>query len=195
MTLDTAAAKRTLRHETRRLLAALDASTRDQAAESLHQRILSLPEIEDAEGILCCLSFGVEIDTWQLVERLLESGKRVFVPRAELATRTLHLHPYPCRLEETDFGLRQPAEGEPELPATSFNETLDSALIAGLAFDRAGYRLGHGGGFFDRFLVDRPFPAVGLAFQLQIVDRLPTEEHDRAVHVVATERETIRPVR
>jgi 5-formyltetrahydrofolate cyclo-ligase len=193
MTGDVSAAKRSLRRELRRRLGSLDPVARQRAAEALCERLIALDEVAGAERIFCCLSFGVEIDTWRLVARLLESGKRVYVPRADFASRTLSVHPYPCSLEETAFGLRQPAPGAKQLPPQEVDGTLEVALIAGLAFDRDGYRLGHGGGFFDRFLVDRPFPALGLAYHLQILEAVPREPHDRPLAAVATDRELIEP--
>jgi 5-formyltetrahydrofolate cyclo-ligase len=166
---------------------------REQAAGALAERVLALPPIAAAGDVFTCLSFGVEIDTWRIVRRLLEAGKRVYVPRADFATRTLHVHPYPCELVELGMGLRQPAPDQPELAADAIDGTLDAALVAGLGFDRAGYRLGHGGGFFDRFLVDRRFPAIGLAYQIQVIEAVPREAHDLPVSAVATDRELVEP--
>ena len=61
-------------------------------------------------------------------------------------------------------------------------------LVPGVAFDRRGFRLGHGQGYFDRFLAQVPkdTPTVGLAFRFQLFDSLPTAAHDRAVSTVLT---------
>jgi 5-formyltetrahydrofolate cyclo-ligase len=80
--------------------------------------------------------------------------------------------------------LRQPSSDAAELAADEIDRRIDVALVAGLAFDRRGYRLGHGAGYFDRFLSGRPFAAVGLAFDEQMVDELPVEAHDVAMDVV-----------
>ena len=67
------------------------------------------------------------------------------------------------------------------------NEAVEAALVLGLGFDRRGYRLGHGSGYFDRFLAGRSFPAVGLAFEMQIVDEIPNECHDIPMSAVVTD--------
>jgi len=154
-----------------------------------------LAAVANARRLLCCLSFGSEIDTWQLVADLLASGCELYVPRVESADHTLTLHRYPCALDTLSFGLRQPTAGVPALPATAINSTIDAALLLGLAYDSRGYRLGYGGGYFDRFLAGRPFPAIGLAYEQQIVPRLPTEGHDVPLNAIVTGQETLWPRR
>ena len=102
------------------------------------------------------------------------------------------MHPYPCPLRTVSFGLQQPPRGTPEVAAEAIDETLDAVLVLGLGFDRRGYRLGYGSGYFDRFLAGRPFPAIGLAFAEQLVDELPVEPHDIAMAVVVTDTEVCR---
>jgi|JI10StandDraft_1071094.scaffolds.fasta_scaffold669488_2 5-formyltetrahydrofolate cyclo-ligase len=161
-----------------------------RAADRIAERLLELPEIAGARRILTCLSFGVEVDTWLLADRLRALGKELYVPRADPRDRELHVHPYPCALRTLAFGLRQPPRGTPELAAGDVDRTLDAALVLGLGFDRRGIRLGYGSGYFDRFLARRPFPAIGLAFAGQLVDQLPAEPHDVAMSVVLTDLET-----
>jgi len=76
--------------------------------------------------------------------------------------------------------------------AEHIDSTLDAVLVLGMAFDRRGYRLGHGGGYFDRFLAGRPFPAIGLAYDFQVLDQIPVEHHDIAMSIVVTESESRR---
>jgi 5-formyltetrahydrofolate cyclo-ligase len=191
------AAKVALRRELRVRLAGLAPDAARRAAEEIARRALALPEVAEAGSVLVCLSFGSELDTWGLVERLLASGKRVYVPRADPRDRRLHLHRYPCGLETLSFGLRQPprpAPGtEPDLPDEGIDMEIGAVFVLGLGFDRRGIRLGYGGGYFDRFFGEHRVPAIGLAYGVQIVDRLPTEPHDVPMTVVVTEDEVIRP--
>ena len=185
--------KRALRRLLRAELAELDPRFQVRAAEAVAERVLRLPEVRTASRLISCLSFGVEIDTWPLVDQLVESGCQVFVPRADFDSRRLHLHSYPCELESLPFGLRQPVAQAPELPPEEIDATIEAALILGLAFDHSGFRLGHGGGFFDRFLSGRRFPAIGLAYDRQLVGSLAVEPHDLPMQVVVTEHEVLRP--
>lgn len=194
MTPATAAlTKVALRAELGARLAGLDPAAAAAAAERVADSVLALPEIAGARRILTCLSFGVELDTWRLADRLLASGRQLFVPRADPRDGKLHVHPYPCALRTLSFGLRQPPRGTPELAEPAIDGTLDAALVLGLGFDRRGFRLGYGSGYFDRFLARRPFPAVGLAYEMQTVERLPNEPHDIPMAVVVTETGIDRP--
>lgn len=190
-----AKSKGSLRERLRGHLAEIDPATADVAADCVAERLLSLPEIANARRIFTCLSFGTEIDTWRLVDRLLAEGRELYVPRADPRDGRLHVHPYPCPLRALAFGLQQPPRGTPEIPEDSIDGTIDAALVLGLGFDRRGYRLGYGSGYFDRFLAKRPFPSVGLAYSAQLLDRVPDEAHDVPMAVVVTEKEVCRPQR
>jgi 5-formyltetrahydrofolate cyclo-ligase len=163
-------------------------SPESRAAEShrVAERVFAAPELAVARRVFCCLSFGDELDTWPIVERLLASDRELFVPRTTRGHPEIHVHRYPCALETLSFGLVQPRRGEPELAPAEIDRALDLALVAGVGFDRCGYRLGYGAGYFDRFLAGRPFPALGLAFDEQIVAALPVEPHDVAMRAVLT---------
>lgn len=192
---ETKAAKARLRLELRDRVAQLGPDRRRWLAAEVVERALELPQVAGAQRIFTCLAFGDEVDTWPLVERLLDAERQVFVPRVDPADGTIHVHPYPCELRTLSFGLRQPPRGAPELPAEEVDEGLDVALVLGLGYDRRGCRLGYGRGYFDRFLAGRTFPAIGLAYHCQLVDRLPVEPHDVAMTAVVTEKSILRPRR
>ncbi len=193
MPTETPTTKAQLRDHLRAQLGAIDAATAAAASSQVAERLLALPEISSARRIFTCLSFGTEIDTWRLADRLLGAGKELFVPRADPRDGKLHVHPYPCPLRTLQFGLQQPPRGTPEIEEGAINGTLDAALVLGLGFDRRGYRLGYGSGYFDRFLVGRPFPAIGLGFSAQLLDEVPNEAHDIPMAVIVTPEEVCRP--
>ncbi len=91
-------------------------------------------------------------------------------------------------MTETTFGAREPAEEDVLDP-----RAIDVVLVPGVAFDRAGYRIGYGRGFYDRFLLKtRPDAAlVSAAFFLQLVDGVPRGAFDLPVDTIVTERETV----
>ncbi len=179
--------KEALRADLRGRLSSLPPNQASSAAARVTDRVLALPEVAAARGVFTCLSFGDEIDTWTLVERLQTPTRQVYVPRAEPTDRQLHVHPYPCALRELSFGLRQPPRGTPEIPQSTIDEMVDVVLILGLGFDPRGYRLGYGSGYFDRFLAGRDLLTIGLAFEVQILDEIPKEAHDVPMSVVVTE--------
>jgi len=174
-------------------VARLEPAAAGEQAARVAERALAQPELARARGVLACLSFGAEIDTWRLVERLLAEGRAVYVPRADPRDGRLHVHPWPCPLETLTFGLRQPPRGAPELAEEEVDAALDAVLVLGLGFDRRGIRLGHGRGYFDRFFARHPVAGIGLAFEEQLVDRLPAEPHDLPMRVVVGARTLVRP--
>jgi 5-formyltetrahydrofolate cyclo-ligase len=187
--------KARLRAAMQRRLAALDPAEAQASARAATARLLALPEIAEARSLLVCLSFGDELDTGELVERWLASGRALFVPRAVRASRELEVCAFPCELETLSFGLRQPPSGVAALPVAEVVATVGAVVVLGLAFDLRGYRLGHGAGYFDRFLArHRALPAIGLAHDLQVVERLPVEPHDVAMRVVVTGSRVLRCV-
>ena len=184
--------KRALRLELQARRAALPAATLRAAGEAVAARALAAPELARARSVFVCLSFGDELATAPLIDRLAAAGRELLVPRADPADGRLHVHPFPCELATLSFGLRQPPRGAPELDEAELDERIDVALVLGLGFDRRGYRLGYGRGYFDRFLAGRRFPSIGLAFDEQVVERLPVAPHDVPMTLVVTPTRTLR---
>ena len=190
---ETRAAKARLRLELRERVAKLGPDRRRWLGAEVVERALELPEVVAARRVFACLSFGDEVDTWSLVDRLIDSERQVLVPRVDPGDGMIHVHPYPCELRTLSFGLQQPLRGAPELAPEAVDDGIDVALVLGIGYDRRGFRLGYGRGYFDRFLAGRTFAAIGLAYHCQLVDRLPVEPHDVAMTAVVTEKSIIRP--
>ena len=184
-------AKRALR---RQVLAERDRlPERERAAMSaaIVDRLLALDELRGARTVMAFWSFGGEVDTLPLLERLEAAGTQVVLPRIE--DRDVEPVAYAAGdpLAETSFGAKEPASGRRLEPSE-----LDVVVVPGVAFDRAGGRVGYGAGFYDRLLGrvrDDAF-AVAVASGLQVVDRVPAGGTDRRVDAVVTEREVIRAV-
>ncbi|MEZ4417711.1 MAG: 5-formyltetrahydrofolate cyclo-ligase [Gemmatimonadota bacterium] len=185
--------KAQLRHELRRRVAALSGAKAESLSVRACARLLHLPEVAHARSLLVCLSFGHEIDTRALIGRLAAEGRTVFVPRAVPGTTRLTVHRWPCVTETLSFGLEQPAGAAAAITEGEIDGRIDVAILVGVSFDERAYRLGYGAGYFDRFLEGRPFPAVGLAYEAQILPELPVEPHDVQLAAVVTEERVIRP--
>ena len=168
-------------------LAALEPERALAASRAAADRLLALPEFDDARGLLVFLSFGHEIDTGSVLERWLDAGRTLFVPRLLRPAAPLEVCRYPCPLETSSFGIRQPVAAAPALAEEAIAGEVDAVVVPGLAFDRRCHRLGYGAGAFDRFLSDRGVLTVGFGFDLQVVDRVPVEDHDVRLDRVVTE--------
>ena len=186
--------KEELRASMRRLRAAIPPGERSRLAELIEEALFGIPEMRDAETILLFYSFGTEVATAGMTERILGSGKRLLLPYLAEggAMEAAEIRPGE-ELRPTSYGPREPGGGIAVDP-----HTVDVVVTPGLAFDRRGNRLGYGGGYYDRYLERLGSSAVriGLAFSLQIVDLVPAEPGDQRVDVIVTDQEVLdlRPV-
>jgi 5-formyltetrahydrofolate cyclo-ligase len=125
-----------------------------------------------------------------------ETRKQVLCPRVDRAARRLRLHV----VRHPKLDLRPGVLGIPEpLPSlpVALPESVDWALLPGIAFDQEGYRLGHGAGYYDRLLPELRLDAVcwALCLDCQLVPRLPTEPHDMPLDGISSPGSTVRGAR
>ena len=139
-----------------------------------------------ARVVCCYVALPYEVQTWQMIEEMLRKGKRVVVPVARPHTKRLRLSEVRNPAVELARGAHGVLEPHPWALRPVSVRDVDLVLVPGLAFDRQGHRLGHGQGYFDRFLarVPKDVSTIGLAFRFQLVDCLPTASHDHAVQTV-----------
>ncbi len=159
---------------------------RRRNSEAIRRKVYRLAVFRRADAVCCYVSLPYEVETRQLIAQMLATGKRVVVPRVR--AKGLELR----ELRDPDAELRPGAFGVPEPDPRACRRVdpsaLDLVLVPGVAFDRRGNRLGHGGGYFDRLLarLPRATPTVGLCFEFQLLDRVPTDLHDHAVQTVVS---------
>ena len=159
---------------------------RRRSSEAIRRKVFRLTAFRRAKTVCCYVGLPYEVQTWRMIEEMLSRGRRVVVPVVQPRTKRLLLsevHDPATELAPGAFGVREPVRSAHRpIPARS----LDLVLVPGLAFDRHGHRLGHGHGYFDRFLARLPktVRTVGLAFRFQLLDRLPVSAHDHAVQTV-----------
>jgi 5-formyltetrahydrofolate cyclo-ligase len=145
------------------------------------------PAFANARAVLLFDPLPDEIDARPLIVAALSSGKRVALPRVDWdrgAMTPIEITTPDYAAETRRYSVREPGEGPAIDP-----QALDLILVPALAFDRDGRRLGRGKGFYDRFLTEAPPSAhrLGLAYEFQIVQRVPAEPHDERVHAIATD--------
>ncbi len=129
---------------------------------------------------------GSEVETTELDRRLRAAGYRVAYPRVIDEARVLRFHEVAIdELVGSRWGLREPT---PDAPPVVIEE-IAAFVVPGLAFDRLGARIGWGKGHYDATLALARADAlrIGLAFDCQLVDRVPRERHDELLGVIITE--------
>jgi 5-formyltetrahydrofolate cyclo-ligase len=176
--------KRALRRQARARRDGMSPGERERMSEEVAANVLALPAVAGATTVMAFSSFGSEVDTGPIIERLERDGRRVALPRVEGRDIVAVAHRSDDRVRPTSFGAMEPAGGEKLAP-----EEIDVVIVPGLAFDGSGHRVGYGRGFYDRFLATlRPDAlTVGICFSVQLVDEVPHGQGDRPVDLVMTE--------
>ncbi len=150
------------------------------------ERLIVLPEYLRARRIFCYCSTAMEVQTGGMIREFLRTGREVYLPVTDPREHRMTA----TRLRDPDAVHRGAFDiMEPDGNETIEPEKLDLILTPGLAFDREGGRLGQGAGCFDRFLPHCRGLIVALAFEWQLVDKVPMEPHDCRVDRIITERD------
>ncbi len=175
--------KSCLRAQCRTLREATSVEVVTLAGEQICERLAAWPICSQAQTVMAYMAFASEVSLLPLMSCLTE--KRWVIPRTITKPEPhLILHVYdPARLVRHRFGMLEPDAG---LPTIEPGE-LDLVLVPGLAFDRRGYRLGYGGGYYDRLLPQVTATKVGVVSATFVVGRIPNNYFDRRVDYVATE--------
>ena len=161
---------------------------RRRRSEAIRRKVFRLSAFRRAKRVCCYVALPYEVQTWRMIEEMLKRGKRVVVPVTQPRAKRLRLSEVRDPANELVRGAFGVWEPKPGALRPVRRRDLDLVLVPGLAFDHRGHRLGHGHGYFDRFLARLPktTPTVGLAFRFQLLDRLPTAAHDHAVQTILT---------
>ncbi len=147
--------------------------------QALTERFLNHPFYQEAKVIATYLSFSHEFQTQELIEQALKDGKKVLIPKTYPKGRMDFVVYNPQQLVKTSFGLLEP-QGDLEVVDAS---QIDLIHVPGLAFTREGYRIGYGGGYYDRYLEHFPGHTLSTVYPCQIRDFSP-ENHDIPVQEV-----------
>ena len=157
------------------------------------RRLIELREIRESSTLMVFLNFGSEVVTDDLIVWGWAEGKRIVVPLCHPESREMT----PCRidsfadLEAGHYGIREPKAGRLRVVPPG---EINAVLVPAVAFDRRGYRVGYGGGYYDRFLPKAPRAAwIGAVFACQIVPAVPIGRYDMQVERIATEEGIIIP--
>lgn len=164
----------------------------EEQSEVLQQTVQSLSEFKEAGTVCCYMSLPLEVQTSGIMAACWDAGKNVCVPAYSRDDEEYHL----ARLRKDDelaeghFGVREPGRIVRELM-----RDVDVMVVPGLAFDRAGNRLGYGGGHYDRMMSAETKTSLfrlGIAFGFQILESVPFSDGDVRLDGIATEQELVR---
>ena len=182
-----------MRQQFKALRQLLSNDEREQNAILAQQHCLASPEFLRAKHIACYFSVRDELDTAALFAACWRAGKNCYVPVIDEATKAMRFAHY---VKETPLVANRYGILEPIAPQFKDNHLLDLVLVPLLAFDQKGFRLGMGGGFYDRsfaFLLPLKRPAqpilLGLAFSKQQAHDVYPDDWDVPLDGVITEKQ------
>ncbi|MFA5524416.1 MAG: 5-formyltetrahydrofolate cyclo-ligase [Tissierellales bacterium] len=186
--------KRTLRSEIlnrRKVLSKKQVITKSSAISS---QLFSTEQYKNSKYIMCYIDFRNEVRTEGIIKTALKEDKNIIIPISVVETKQLilsQLLDYDKELESGTYGILEPKK---EFIRVVNPELVDLVIMPGVAFDRRGYRIGYGGGYYDRFLtrINDSVPKIALAFELQMVPYVRKGRYDLPVDYIITESEVIK---
>lgn len=153
--------------------------------EVIYKKLIESDFYINSKVVFIYVSFGKEVDTLRIINKLLEDGKVVCVPKViskNEGMRAIRINSL-NQLKVGYFGVLEPIVEDEINP-----ENIDLCVLPGLAFDNQGGRLGYGGGFYDRFLckVSEEAKLIAVAYNFQILDNVPMEPYDFRIQGIIT---------
>lgn len=172
--------KKALRHQIREQKKAMPESEIMNRSEKLARLFTSTEAYRNAKSVYGYLPYNQEVRTVAILQKALDDGKRVAVPKVYGDTMKFLWLDDLSRVEKSEMGIPEPIADEPVA-----DDPTALVLMPGVAFTQNGDRMGYGGGYYDRFLAAEPdHPTIALCYEFQMVESLPTEEFDIPVDVV-----------
>jgi len=162
-----------------------------EKSKQIKKRLYKMKEFQQASTILFYVSYDNEVYTHDIIKENLSSGKNVVVPITDAKKHCLILSKLNNweDLECSTYSILEPKKNC--IREVSLDE-IDLILVPGVVFDESGNRIGHGAGYYDKLLKNSKNAShIGLAFEVQIVDNIPAEEHDIKVDKIVTEERII----
>ena len=179
--------KATLRKSMMKKLAELREDERKEISRELALHFFETDLWKESETIGIYLSFGNEWNTQNIIEKAWQEGKEVVIPKTIPDVKEMNFYQIDSfsEVKEGHFGIQ-----EPIIERTIYTDkhAIDLLVVPGLIFSKDGYRIGFGGGYYDRFLTDFIHPTISLVWSEQLVDYLPTNQYDLPVQYILTEK-------
>jgi 5-formyltetrahydrofolate cyclo-ligase len=177
--------KQLLRQEIREKLKQIPKPLYEHYSFTIAQELYKDPMWQSASVIGITISLPPEVDTYQIIRTAWAEGKKVVVPKCLAKEKLLDFRilKHFNQLESVYFGLLEPITAETE-PIEK--KEIGLLIVPGLAFTKEGYRMGVGGGYYDRFLQHYQGSTIALAFKEQMLSEVPIEEHDIPVGKIIT---------
>lgn len=182
--------KKELRTQTLAQLDQMSSEAFERKTALLYEHLFQLTAWKQAKTIALTLSRGKEIPTRPLIETAWQEGKIVCVPTCFPETKEMSFYEYTSqtKMKSSYFGLTEP---DPITSKVIHKTAIDLMIVPGVCFDRQGYRIGYGGGYYDRYLVDYHGVTLSVCLSVQQIEHIQAETHDIPVSMIVNEKGTL----
>ncbi|HLR01322.1 MAG TPA: 5-formyltetrahydrofolate cyclo-ligase [Virgibacillus sp.] len=182
--------KENLRLEAIKTLKEISTNEKASIEKNIMKQLINSTYWKEAKSIGITISQGFEWDTRPIIELAWKEGKRVSAPKCLPKARKLNFYEFTSfnQLEVVYYNLLEPNEHE---TTYTDKENIDLIIVPGILFDHSGYRIGFGGGYYDRFLQDYKQHTLSLVSEKQLVEELPAESFDIPVQQIVTETQVL----
>ncbi|MBS4537055.1 5-formyltetrahydrofolate cyclo-ligase [Clostridium sp. D2Q-11] len=158
----------------------------DSLSGNIISYLMRMPQFQKSKAIMVYLSFKNEVDTFKLIELMMEMNKTIIVPYTDKKENVLipsRLKDLGDSLSKNPYGYLEPKEDalDPIKP-----KEIDLVIVPGLVFDKLGNRIGYGGGYYDKLLSQTDAFKVAVAYDFQIFPRIIPNKHDIPVDYIVT---------
>lgn len=183
--------KKQLRKVAKEKLAGIPDDERKEINVKLFRNLNATDWWKEAAVIGVTVSGDLEWDTKPIIRQAWQEGKTVAVPKCIPETRKLDFYKLEDfnQLEESFFQLLEPI---PEQTEKLEKHSIELLVVPGLLYDARGYRIGFGGGYYDRFLANFPNRTVSILHSEQLIDEIPNEPYDVPVQQLITENGVVK---
>lgn len=182
--------KKKMRADAKELRRSMSPELKQSYDRKIKNKLLNLWAVREAKTVLCYVSTPIEVDTRELINDLLEMGKRVAVPRCEDDKGGMEFY-YIDSLSQLSSGSYGVEEPDPSKCLMVGNTKGSVCIVPAFMFDKKGYRIGYGKGYYDRYLSRFEGSSIGICYSDNLQKELHHGKYDRTVGLVVTDKEIL----
>lgn len=175
--------KQEIRKQIRKVRRNIEAVDWQKATETITGKVIESDSFREATDLYCYMNFDYEVGTVRIMEEAWRLGKDVWLPKVSGDEMDFFLVHSVKELKKGAFGIMEPSGNSEK--ATGEDGLI---IVPGVVFDRHRHRIGYGKGYYDRYLTAHPdLITMGIAFDIQLMEKIPNDEFDRKLDMVFTE--------
>ena len=169
----------------------------EEKSKIIANNLFNLNQYKKANFIFSFISFKDEVNTHEIIKKSISIGKRVGVPIPVPKTKELKVSELIDFDKELDLGFYNILTPKDKYIRIVPPKLVDLVLVPGVAFDKRGYRVGYGGGYYDRFFsnINENVIKIGLCYEMQIIPEVPKDPYDIPIDFILTEKEFIQCIK